>query len=77
MKKKKSVAYIGKVVLWLAVMGLVFAFFFIGLNNVTEEVSEQGRTKLEDAVRRVFGRKGEAIVEANIKALALGRAAQK
>ena len=52
MKKKKSVAYIGKVVLWLAVMGLVFAFFFIGLNNVTEEVSEQGRTKLEDAVRR-------------------------
>ena len=34
-------------------------------------------TKLEDAVRRVFGRKGEAIVEANIIALALGRAAQK
>ena len=34
-------------------------------------------TKLEDAVRRVFGRKGEAVVEANIKALALGRTAQK
>jgi indolepyruvate ferredoxin oxidoreductase beta subunit len=33
--------------------------------------------KLEDAIRRVFGRKGEAIVEANIKALALGRGAQK
>ena len=33
--------------------------------------------KLEDAIRRVFGRKGEAIVEANIKALALGKAAQK
>ncbi|MBR5698323.1 MAG: indolepyruvate oxidoreductase subunit beta [Prevotella sp.] len=30
--------------------------------------------KLEDAIRRVFGRKGEAVVEANIKALALGRA---
>ena len=29
--------------------------------------------KLEDAVRRVFARKGEAIVEANIKALAIGR----
>ena len=29
--------------------------------------------KIEDAIRRVFGRKGEAIVEANIKALALGR----
>jgi indolepyruvate ferredoxin oxidoreductase beta subunit len=32
--------------------------------------------KLEEAIRRVFGRKGEAIVEANIKALALGREAQ-
>ena len=29
--------------------------------------------KLENAIRRVFGRKGEAIVEANIKALAIGR----
>ena len=33
--------------------------------------------KLEDAIRSVFGRKGEAIVEANIKALSLGKAAQK
>jgi len=33
--------------------------------------------KLEAAVRRVFGRKGEAIVDANIKALAIGRQAQK
>ena len=33
--------------------------------------------KLEEAIRRVFARKGEAVVEANIKALALGRAAQK
>ena len=33
--------------------------------------------KLEDAICRVFGRKGDAVVEANIKALALGRAAQK
>ena len=33
--------------------------------------------KLEDAVRRVFGRKGDAVVEANIKALALGRKEQK
>ena len=30
-------------------------------------------TKLEDAIRRVFGRKGEAIVDANIKALAIGK----
>ena len=28
--------------------------------------------KLEDAIRSVFGRKGEAVVEANLKALALG-----
>ena len=34
-------------------------------------------SKLEDAIRRVFGRKGEAVVEANIKALAIGREAQK
>ena len=33
--------------------------------------------KLENAIRRVFGRKGEAIVEANIKALAIGREQQK
>ena len=33
--------------------------------------------KLEDAIRRVFGRKGDAIVEANIKALAIGREAQR
>ena len=30
-------------------------------------------TKLEDAIRRVFARKGEAIVDANIKALAIGK----
>jgi indolepyruvate ferredoxin oxidoreductase beta subunit len=33
--------------------------------------------KLEAAVRRVFARKGDAVVEANIKALAIGKAAQK
>ena len=33
--------------------------------------------KIEEAIRRVFGRKGEAIVEANIKALAIGKEAQK
>ena len=33
--------------------------------------------KLEDAIRSVFGRKGEAIVEANIKALSIGKVAQK
>ncbi|MBQ9179082.1 MAG: 2-oxoacid:acceptor oxidoreductase family protein, partial [Prevotella sp.] len=33
--------------------------------------------KLEDAIRRVFGRKGDAVVDANIKALALGKQVQK
>ena len=33
--------------------------------------------KLEQAVRNVFARKGDAIVEANIKALAIGREQQK
>jgi indolepyruvate ferredoxin oxidoreductase beta subunit len=33
--------------------------------------------KIEDAIRRVFGRKGDAVVEANIKALSIGRQAQK
>lgn len=36
-----------------------------------------GYEKLENAIRRVFGRKGEAIVEANIKALRIGREQQK
>ena len=33
--------------------------------------------KLENAIRRVFGRKGDAVVEANIKALAIGRGQQR
>jgi len=33
--------------------------------------------KLENALRRVFGRKGESVVEANIKALAIGKEAQQ
>ena len=33
--------------------------------------------KLEDAILRVFGRKGDAVVDANIKALAIGRQAQR
>ena len=32
-----------------------------------------GYDKLEEAVRRVFARKGEAIVEANVKALKIGK----
>ena len=52
MEKKRITAYLGKALLWLALLVLVLSLFFHGLKNVTEEVSEQGRTKLEDAVRR-------------------------
>jgi indolepyruvate ferredoxin oxidoreductase beta subunit len=31
--------------------------------------------KLEDGIRRIFGRKGEEIVETNLKALRAGRSA--
>lgn len=34
-------------------------------------------SKLEDAVRRVFARKGEEVVDANVKALGIGREAQR
>ena len=33
--------------------------------------------KIEDAIRRVFGRKGDAVVDANIKAPAIGKEAQR
>lgn len=33
--------------------------------------------KLEEAIRRVFGRKGDAVVDANVKALSIGREAQR
>lgn len=34
-------------------------------------------SKLEDAVRRVFARKGEEVVSANVRALGIGREAQR
>ena len=33
--------------------------------------------KLENAIRRVFGRKGDAVVDANLNALAIGKEAQR
>ena len=51
-KNTKTIKSIGKAVLWIAVLCVAFGFFFYGLKNVTEEVSDQGRTKLEDAIRR-------------------------
>lgn len=52
MKKKRTAEYLGKALLWAVILLLAFGFFFYGLRNVREEISEQGRTKLEDAVRR-------------------------
>lgn len=43
------------------------------LLGAAQEVLGIEYSKLEDAIRRLFARKGEAIVEANIKALAIGR----
>ena len=52
MIKKKLLSYIGKTLLWVAILAVVLGAFFNGLQQVRQEVSEQGRTKLEDAVRR-------------------------
>ena len=47
------------------------------LLGAAQEAVGIGYGKMEDAIRRVFARKGEAVVEANIKALAIGRDAAK
>ena len=53
MEKKRNIAsIIGKAVLWTVIGAAVLVWFFAGLNNVSNELSEQGRTKLEDAIRR-------------------------
>ena len=49
----------------------------LGLLQQRSTINQMKVRPLEEAIRRVFGRKGEAIVEANIKALAIGKEAQK
>ncbi len=52
MRRKKLLKYMGKALLWAAILAVALGFFFHGLKQVREEISVQGRTKLEDAVRR-------------------------
>lgn len=52
MKGKQKSVILGKIALWGAIALVVFGFFFYGLQNVRNEVSEQSKTKLEEAVRR-------------------------
>lgn len=47
--KPKTIA---KIVLWTLLAAAVLAAFFVALKNVTDEVNEQGRVKLENAIRR-------------------------
>ena len=52
MRRKRLLSYLGKALLWVAILAVGMGFFFNGLRQVREEISAQGRTKLEDAVRR-------------------------
>ena len=52
MQGNKSLILIGKIALWGLVLIAVFGAFFYGLHNVTDELETQGKSKLEDAVRR-------------------------
>lgn len=52
MNSGKNMLILGRAVLWAVIVLAVFGAFFYGLRNVTSELSEQGKTKLEEAVRR-------------------------
>ena len=52
MRRQKRLSYIGKILLWTIILAVALGFFFTGLKQVRQEISEQGKTKLEDAVRR-------------------------
>ena len=51
MRRRRLVQSIVKALVWAAVLAVGLGFFFNGLQQVRQEVSEQGRIKLEDAVR--------------------------
>ncbi len=52
MEPKRTGKSIGKSLLSIAIILLVFLLFFGGLKNVNDEASTQGRKRLEEAVRR-------------------------
>ena len=52
MKKKQTSVILGRIALWSVILAIAFGLFFYGLQNVRNEVSEQSKAKLEEAVRR-------------------------
>lgn len=52
MKRTKRNAWIGRIILWTLAAALALTGFFVALKNLDADISEQGRTKLEDAIRR-------------------------
>lgn len=52
MNGEKTKTILGRILLWGIILLAAFGAFFYGLGNVTGKLSEQGKTKLEEAVRR-------------------------
>lgn len=52
MNSRRSKTILGRILVWSVILLTAFAAFFYGLRNVTGKLSEQGKTKLEEAVRR-------------------------
>ncbi len=52
MKRKRLTKTIGRLVLWTVVLVAAFAWFFTGIRQVSQELAEQGKIKLENAIRR-------------------------
>lgn len=52
MNSGKIMLILGRAILWAVIILAAFGAFFYGLRNVTSELSVQGKTKLEEAVRR-------------------------
>ena len=75
---KRNPLYVMFLCLVAAVFVLLIVVIVLGAKlGAAQKALDIEYSKLEDAIRRVFGRKGDAVVEANIKALALGKAKQK
>lgn len=52
MNRERTKAILGRVIVWGIILLAAFGAFFYGLRSVTGKLSEQGKTKLEEAVRR-------------------------
>ncbi len=52
MNNGRTKTILGRILIWSVILLVAFGAFFYGLRNVTGKLSEQGKTKLEEAVRR-------------------------